>query len=599
MAVASANGGEQERTLNAAALKIGALIAGGEIAESDALELLTSAGLAMTNSDARNPWTHIQIDAKIRRGFEHGAKSPRSGTSEAERLFINRLSAEHADLRHSERSATTRHQIHYLEEREFEAVDAAIAALVDSSIYQRGGLLTHIAADLAPDRAIRREKETPRICVATPARLRDELSKCADWTKTVWGKEGKSSERTIAVPRNVVEAVIARDAWPGIRALHGIADFPIVRPDGVIVSVEGYDSATGVYVAPSCSVASPNGSAADLAAWVLDELVGDFPFASPAHRSSWFAALLTPIARHAFEGPSPLILIDKNVRGSGGSLLADLIGIVCSGRAMPRMGQQTDEYQETNRLLGLAVAGDPFALIDNVNQPLGNGALDRVLTGTSLKERWLGGNKIVTASWNCLLLATGNNIQLIGDTARRALHVRLESPEEAPEDRSGFRHANLKGWVRDNRGRLLGALLAILSGYLTSGAKPPKPWGSFEGWSDVVRGAVIWCGLPDPYEGRSELVAVDSDAETVRALMRGLEELKATSKLKAVTVRDLLDNELRPPAMTAALSAIDDKRDSKRIGSGIRKFKGRVIDGKRLATCPHTSQNVAAWYVTT
>jgi hypothetical protein len=381
--------------------------------------------------------------------------------------------------------------------------------------------------------------------------------------------------------------------------LQGIADFPIVRPDGVIVSAEGYDPYTGVYVAPSCAAEVPTGSPAELANWVLDELAGDFPFASPAHRSSWFAALLTPLARHAFEGPAPLILIDKNVRGSGGSLLADLIGIVCSGRALPRMAQETNEYQEKNRLLGLAVAGDPIALIDNVNQPLGTAALDAALTGTAIKGRWLGGNTSVTATWKCLLLATGNNIQLVGDTARRALHVRLESPEEAPENRSGFRHANLKAWARDNRSRLLGALLAILSGYLRSQTKPPKPWGSFEGWSDVVRGAVVWCGLPDPYEGRSELVAVDSDAETGRALIQGLEELKATSESKAVTVRDILDNVMRPHSLSAALSAIDEKHDSKRLGHGIRKFKGRVINGKLLVHCKHAGQNVAGWYVST
>ena len=32
--------------------------------------------------------------------------------------------------------------------------------------------------------------------------------------------------------------------------------------------------------------------------------------------------------------------------------------------------------------------------------------------------------------------------------------------------------------------------------------------GSYEGWSNLVREAVVWCGLPDPGETRQELVVV-------------------------------------------------------------------------------------------
>src|SRR5262249_49641871 len=158
-----------------------------------------------------------------------------------------------------------------------------------------------------------------------------------------------------------------------------------------------------------------------------------------------------------------------------------------------------DETEENKRLLGLAVAGDAIALIDNVSHPLGNGALDRALTGTEVRDRWLGGNSIVSAPWNCLLVATGNHVALVGGTTRRALHIRLEASEERPEERAGFRHADVKAWARENRGRLLGAALGILASHLRAGAPGTgRPWGSFEGWSKVVRGAVMACELPDP-----------------------------------------------------------------------------------------------------
>ena len=96
--------------------------------------------------------------------------------------------------------------------------------------------------------------------------------------------------------------------------------------------------------------------------------------------------------------------------------------------------------------------------------------------------------------------ATGNNIVLAADTARRTLHIRLESPEENPEERSGFRHADLLTWVPRQRPRLAIAAVTILAAYCAAGRPNMKlkPWGSFEAWSALIRQAVVWAGSPEP-----------------------------------------------------------------------------------------------------
>ena len=73
-----ANDGEQESTLNAAALKIGSLVAGGELGRGIAHDELMAAALRMIDFDATNPWTNEQLEAKINRGLDHGARNPRS-----------------------------------------------------------------------------------------------------------------------------------------------------------------------------------------------------------------------------------------------------------------------------------------------------------------------------------------------------------------------------------------------------------------------------------------------------------------------------------------------------------------------------------------
>ena len=51
-------------------------------------------------------------------------------------------------------------------------------------------------------------------------------------------------------------------------------------------------------------------------------------------------------------------------------------------------------------------------------------------------------------------------------------------------------------------------------------------WGSFEGWSDVVRECVVWAGLPDPGDTRQELHGrADRDALAMADLLRGLVRL--------------------------------------------------------------------------
>src|SRR5262249_41226670 len=76
--------------------------------------------------------------------------------------------------------------------------------------------------------------------------------------------------------------------------------------------------------------------------------------------------------------------------------------------------------------------------------------------------------------------------------------------EERPEERKNFRHANLLAWVGEHRSRLLASALTLLRAYCLAG-KPDMglpAWGSFEGWSALVRSAVAWVGLPDPGQTR-------------------------------------------------------------------------------------------------
>lgn len=77
-AIRTAGDGEQEGTLNEAALKIGALVAGGELTRETARNRLVAAGLAMPSYDERHPWMLDKITTKVDDGMADGARKPRS-----------------------------------------------------------------------------------------------------------------------------------------------------------------------------------------------------------------------------------------------------------------------------------------------------------------------------------------------------------------------------------------------------------------------------------------------------------------------------------------------------------------------------------------
>jgi hypothetical protein len=156
--------------------------------------------------------------------------------------------------------------------------------------------------------------------------------------------------------------IARRKMWPGMRNLEGIVESPVLRPDGSILDQPGYDNATGLLYQPNATYPSigdnPTKEDAIAAAIKLIDVVCDFPFKSEAHRSAWLAALLTPLARYAYAGPSPLFLMDANVRSSGKTLLADIVGEIVGGHGMARTPQAVDESEEIKRQDGRRNSAD-------------------------------------------------------------------------------------------------------------------------------------------------------------------------------------------------------------------------------------------------
>jgi putative DNA primase/helicase len=76
-AIKSAGNGDQEATLNSASFSIGQLVGSGALSRGEAESALISAGLSMPSYDAKRKWIHRDIEVKVKRGLDDGAREPR------------------------------------------------------------------------------------------------------------------------------------------------------------------------------------------------------------------------------------------------------------------------------------------------------------------------------------------------------------------------------------------------------------------------------------------------------------------------------------------------------------------------------------------
>lgn len=488
----------------------------------------------------------------------------------------------------------------------------AISSLTrESNLYQRGGLLVRAIQSPASKTKSLDLPSSLRLAPFEKATLREVLSNTAIWKKEIRGAEDTATADTHP-PTWCVDAVLARGTWAGIRNLVAVVDHPVVRPDGSVLSADGYDPDTELFVATGSTGklslpavgADPSTTDAALPARltiedarravdVLTDAVVDFPFTEPSHRAAWIAALITPLCRFAFSGPAPLFLIDANCPGTGKGLLCDIISIIVSGTRFAIASYSHNEEEMRKNITAVAMAGDRLVLFDNLSGNFGNAAVDKALTGTIWKDRLLGETRIVTLPLFATWYATGNNVTLSGDIARRIIHSKLKSEVENPDEREDFVHPNLREWCWANRGKLLAAALAIPAAYIQAGSpKQPIPrFGSFEGWSDLVRSAMVWAGLPDPAANRLS-IRRESDIE-VDSMGYVLEKwatvdlagcgLTASEFMERVFGRSRGENgpdeyaELRD-----VLRSMLRKLEPKDLGYKFRKYQGRIIGGRFL-----------------
>jgi putative DNA primase/helicase len=346
---------------------------------------------------------------------------------------------------------------------------------------------------------------------------------------------------------------------------------------------------------------------------LLEGLLTEFPFTNAVSKSVALSSLIAPVVRGAFP-VNPMHFCRAPVAGSGKSFLFDIAAAISIGRPMPVLSAGQKEEELEKRLGASAMTGQPLISIDNIDGELRSVSLCQLIERQIVDIRILGKTETARIETRGLsMFGTGNNVAICGDLTRRILIASLDPEMEQPETREFT--ANPVATVLADRGKYIAACLTICRAHMVA-RFPEKqaPLASFEGWSDVVRSALIWLGQADPVKsldiGRDE----DPERNALLELMTAWESAFGVGKDNARTIANVIKmatktakkaadteqpdmlpetvEEKEKAAAEVAAQLLDalvtvcgkktGKLDANALGYFLRDCKGRILAGKRF-----------------
>lgn len=391
--------------------------------------------------------------------------------------------------------------------------DAGIAALgACPELFTHAGQLVALVPRSDPGTPLAASRPMLQIERLPTPRLRELLSRSARWLVPL--SDAPAEGVLSHVPQWVVSAIGARRHWPGLRPLTALATTPVLQPDGTVLETPGYDPATGLYLALRTShppvPSHPTLAAARTAAEVLLATVSHVPFATAVDRAAWLAMVLTPLARFALGAAVPLCVVEDSPRSQwSDDLIAGFAAL--AGVAPPAAVDADDLLGSPRRLIdALRANGESVARITN--------GLTRPATAwRRIYEALQRARATEGIVWFASTFRTTRDVEL----PRYALTLRCEGVVPDPRGEDEPRHDVAAS-------HLLVAALTILRAYQAADrpdVRLPR-WPGFEPWSQVVRAAVVWIGLPDPVRPFDAAPAVTNATDAAVAdLVVGWSEL--------------------------------------------------------------------------
>lgn len=420
-------------------------------------------------------------------------------------------------------------------------------------------------------------------------------------------QRGKDGLVPIEAPNNVLDSVLASHIrFP---PLTGIAEHPLVLVDGRLLSTQGYDSTTGLFlhfprhIIPRLPNDITRERAIQAYHYLATVLFDEFPFRSEIDRAGAVAMLITAAQRHLIGGAEgcPGYAIVAPNQSTGKTALARIVSLALLNRPVPASSWSPDDDEMGKRVLSILLEGHSLVVFDNLQEgeKITGNELAKAMTGDVYTSRLLGGNKWVSVPSCCTWIFTGNNITPSGDFNTRLITIGLDSREEHPDRRSFVRN-NLSEWCADHRAEVLQALFILLVGgyqaitnnqFQMSTIIPTR----FPEWDRMVRAPMLWAEAPDPAELFEKNKENDPMAE---GRVNFLKAWHGCYNDTAITMQKVVQDVSSFPSSDFAelRDAITDISPNGNITSKIlagftRRIENRPFHGLKIVSCDRGSNH--------
>ena len=413
----------------------------------------------------------------------------------SQRIFNKLMKEEVARQGHAQHVSVTNKPAIKLSGNIEEDAEATLMALYTTNIppmlFVRRGKLVRCRVD---------EEGKPLIEDLNEALLLFEMARAANFLSY---NQAKQTYGPTYPPMALARHILSARSWK-FPVLRAITEVPVVREDGTILDQPGYDPQSKLIYIPHPDLVIPpiptNPTLQEVEeardeAWKYFE---EFAYETRSDGANAFGLLLTTVTRSLY-GAVPLAAIDATKQGSGKGLLSKGIAYVAQGRSAAAMVPPSDENEWRKTLTSQLVEGNLLISLDNVEGLLSSSTLASFLTADVWSARLLGTMHSPELAQRSMMMCNGNNLQLGGDIPRRSYRIRMDAGMSKPWMRNTFTYSPLIKYIRQDRGKIIAALLTMTRGWIAAGrptpATPLPALADFTGWCEVIGGILAFAGV--------------------------------------------------------------------------------------------------------
>lgn len=393
-----------------------------------------------------------------------------------------------------------------------------------------------------------------------------------------------------------------------IRELAGVTGVPLFRHDGSLMVQDGYDADTKYVLNTDAGLEftvpdEPTELDVHRAVNLILEPIATFPFVTDADRNAWIGMALTPMLRFIAPGPYKLGLIEAHQAGSGKSFLASMLAELHGGQVHAEMPSEDAELRKTVTSVLQEKGG--VIVFDNVDGKVSSPVLAGLLTSARWSARLLGKNTSITLPNDRMWVATGNNIVIDGDMARRVLRCVIDPGMPNPELREFT--FNPVDWIVRNRSAYLSALGTIIRAWVVKGSHLGESPGSdsYATWRRTLDGILASAGISggfDPQENRIQLGASDAEWGTFLEAIHGIfgERTWKMAELVEVIGKDApggIDPELLPGGLAAKWDPWKTAGFTKSLGRWAMHRDGKWVGTFKMDSAGMDRTRLRLWTV--